>query len=312
MVTSASILIAGAGTRVSAFVVPALLSLGVRRDNITILRRQLAKPGGALAGINVVDRVDALSGSFALTVNCVTKNNLVEVQHLLIDRFPKAIHFCDTPIFTRWSDLPKVAKLARTRNLFSLEDWPTMPNLQPILELCRTSPNSYQVKFEHIGVTTHFLSAARKAAEVAGLNNKRLVGRRGKLLSDRPVLADAAFVFQGPKDLSRAKIAAWNGSQLIEDFFEIYIGRAPCHASDEVIYRQVEGNKVRYLLGRDCFRQIEIPGAILSMILKNGTREAAHHLDKCFSLMEIFRNVLQKRTIAYGYSQRGMLWQHVF
>jgi hypothetical protein len=49
MSSSPRILIAGAGWRVSQFVVPALLAVGVRREDITLVRRQTAEATGSLS-----------------------------------------------------------------------------------------------------------------------------------------------------------------------------------------------------------------------------------------------------------------------
>jgi hypothetical protein len=298
------VLVAGAGWRVSAFVIPALLSLGLPRNDITILRRRRIEPDSILAGIRMVNRIEELSGAYSLTINCVAAGALVNIQCQLLDRFPTAIHFCDTPIFRRWIELPAVIRLARVPNLFSLEDWPTMPNLRPMLQLCSRTPKTYQLRFEHVGIANHFLAATRAAATAAGLNEKRVISRAQQVLMVRSAKADAICVHTGPKDTTRAKIVAWNGNELIEDFFEVHDScQAPGAISEEVIFRLTRRDRLRYFLGSKCFHEVEVPNAILELFLSRATRHAAHELDKCVSLMDVFGAALRGKTIGYGYVQ---------
>jgi hypothetical protein len=245
--------------------------------------------------------MEALSESYALTINCVTHDALVDIQRRLVRRFPKAVHFCDTPIFKRWIDLPRIIGMAKANKLFSLEDWPTMPNIKPMLDLCARSPNSYQLRFEHIGIATHFLSVARTAAIVAGQSQRRILRREKDDLTCRCFGTDAICVHREPTDAARSKISAWNGDQLIEDFFEIRETDIPGVVCEDVIYRRVEGDKLRYFLGNRCFREVEIPRTILALFLDRGTRFAIHELDKCISLMDVLRAALEGKTNAYGY-----------
>jgi hypothetical protein len=304
MSQSTRVLIAGGGSRVSTFVVPALLALGISRKDIVIFKRSPSEPEGAFEGIMVTDRKDALAESYGLIINCMTESRLLDMQRRLVRQFPKAVHFCDMPVLKDWTDLPQLVGLGIIEHLFSLEDWPSLPNLAPLIDFCRMNPNSYQLRFERLDDAVHFLSAARTAAAAAGVNNKRIIRRTPGVLVDKPIGTRAMCILEEPPDVSKSKIVAWNEEQLIEDYFEVYDGRGPDPqaVSDEVIYRRVDGDRIRYFLGHRCFRQVEMPRAIIDSFLGRGARGGAQGLDKCVSLMDIFGSALEGRIIAYRYS----------
>jgi hypothetical protein len=305
MSASPRILMAGAGWRISTFVVPALLALGFARTDMTIFRRRQVEPEGILAGIRGVNQMTALAGPFDLVINCVAPRALVEVQSGLLELFPRAVHFCDTPVLGRLIDVPGVLRPSEPRNLFSLEDWPSMPNLRPIIALCKDSPRDYRLVFEHIGIDTHFLSVARSVSAAAGLGCWRVITRQKRELIDRPVEARSRCILRGPKDFARSKVTAWNGSHLIEDFFEIRDGSdlQSRPSSPETIFRVIADDRVRYFLGGDCFHEVAVPRAITDILLGKRTRDAVHRLDKCAALIGIFQSALEGKTEAYGYWQ---------
>jgi hypothetical protein len=305
MTTSPRILIAGAGWRVSHFVVPALLAVGVRRDDITIVRRQAGEAAGPLSGIRTIQDVDRAGGPFRLTINCVPEHLLLAMQLRLLQLQPNAIQFCDTPILYRFFDLGKARKAAKAINLFSLEDWPLMPNLRSIWPICAESPHQFHLRFEHFGIPTHFLSAARTAYGQSGKGVRRFLRREKEGLIDLKLGTRARCVLKGPKHMQLAKISMSDGRQLIEDFFELTNrGEIPgAVASGDVIWRRLDGTLLSYYKGSECFHKVRVPAEISALYTSSGSRASIHELDKCVALIDIFRSALEGRPKAYGFYQ---------
>jgi hypothetical protein len=285
-------------------VVPALLAVGVRREDITLLRRQAAEATGYLSGIHTIQDVDRAEGRFHLTINCVPAPLLLPMQLRLLQLQPNSIHFCDTPILHRIFDLGKARKAAHTTNLFSLEDWPLMPNLQCIWPVCAESPNEFQLRFEHFGIPTHFLSAARTAFGQSAKTGRRFLRRKGGVLIDLKLETQARCVLKGPKREQLAKISMCDGRELIEDFFELTDrGEIPAAAaSGEVIWRRLDGGLLSYYKGSECFHTVQVPIEI-SALYSSRSRTSTHELDKCVALIDIFRSALEGRPKAYSFYQ---------
>jgi hypothetical protein len=299
------ILIAGAGWRVSHFVVPALLAVGVRRDDITLVRRQAAEVAGSLSGIHTIQDVGRAEGPFRLVINCVPAHLLLPMQLHLLQLQPDAIQFCDTPILHRLFDLRKARKAAQATNLYSLEDWPLMPNLRCIWPVCAESPHQFHLRFEHFGIPTHFLSAARTAYGQSGKVGRRFLRRKGEVLIDLKLGTRARCVLKGPKQERFAKMSLSDGRQLIEDFFELtYRSEIPAAAaSGEVIWRRLDGPLLSYYKGSECFHKVQVRTEISALYSTSGSRTSAHELDKCVALIDIFRSALEGRPKAYGFYQ---------
>lgn len=302
MTDDTKVLIAGAGWRVSAFVLPALLAIGVQRARIHLLRRQDAKPNGRLADIDG-RRWETLDPAYDLIVNCVSRDALIAVQSRLVERFPLATQYCDTPVIDRMNDLMRARKLARRARLFSLEDWPLMPNLTPFFTRCRQDANPWELRAEHIGVAAHFLAAARTAFGAAGGAQNLYALRRQGALAVRAMGSGNVAVHTGEKDYARSKLVWWDGAAIVEDFFDLRRAgdSAPPPRSPEVIERVLDGDKLHYSLGEEVYRTVTIPPAVTEMILSEPGRRGVHELDKCVALMDIFRGAASGSPSAYGY-----------
>lgn len=299
MTSSSRILIAGAGWRVTRFVVPALISEGVTPDRLTIVRRSVAAiPDPSLEGIRVVTDLRALDkGDYGVTINCVTRESLVAMQRALLARAPRAIHFCDTPIYDHRSELLAVLINGRGR-VFSLEDWPLMPNLRFLARSFATASPPAHLRIEHFGIVGHFLSLYR------GLAGMR-VGAHQLRRRDKEIVAHPApgktVTFVSPKDATRAKAWIRTASTLIEDFHEV---ESAAHENSEVLYRIVDGSTVRYLSGAREISAHRLSPAVLAMFTPLHDRKVVHELDKMIGLTTLFRAVLYGRGYgAYGYLQ---------
>jgi hypothetical protein len=294
------ILVLGAGRRVRDHIAPALFGLGLTRSDITIVRRRADAGEGLLEGIPVKGW-HALAPRYDLVLNCVCQHNLVEAQTRALRLFPGAMHFCDTPIFFKFIQLPATLRLAKHSNLYSLEDWPFMPNLQPIFGLCRKAADDYHLRFEHVGVPTHFFSVARAVAAISHHRRTRLAVRRGNVTTDLALGGKARCVLVKPKQDISAKISCWASGQLIEDFFELRsANEAVFHP--EVVSRVLDGVRLRYFLGAQCLREVLIPAEVAARFHGRTDRRAAHDLDKIAGLMDVLGAALAGQPAAYAYS----------
>ncbi|MEX1257205.1 MAG: hypothetical protein WEG36_06275 [Gemmatimonadota bacterium] len=225
------------------------------------------------------------------------------MQSRLVDRFPSAIHFCDTPIVARASEIPHAWRLARRARLYSLEDWPSMPNLQPLLGLFAGGRSPATLRFEHIGIDTHFLSVARTARAMGMGQQLRVAIRRRGNVTVRSLDGAVSATRTGAKDYGRAKILAWNGNTILEDFLGVDQREDGMTPSDhpEVVSRELAGDRLRYLRGGVPFAEVVISREMTSSILEEPGRKGVHELDKCVALMRLFRSALEGRPEGYGY-----------
>ena len=294
------VLVLGAGRRVHDHIAPALFGLGLTRSDITIVRRRAAAGEGLLEGIPVRDW-HALAPQYDLVLNCVCQHNLVETQRRALTLFPGAMHFCDTPIFFKFTELPATLGLSRNSNLYSLEDWPFMPNLQPIFGLCRKAADDYHLRFEHVGIPTHFFSVARTVAAIGRRRRIRLVSRRRNVTTDLALGGQARCVLVKPKEDMCAKISCWANGQLIEDFFELR-SATEAVSHPEVVSRVLDSVRLSYFLGAHCLREVLIPAEVAAIFHGRTDRRAAHDLDKIAGLMDVLGSALAGRPAAYAYS----------
>ena len=282
---------------------PALLAVGVRREDITLLRRQAAEGSGYLSGIHATNDIDRVEGRFHLTINCAPAPLLLPIQLRLLHMQPSSIHFCDTPILYRLLDLKKARKASQTANLFSLEDWPLMPNLRCIWPVCAESPNQFELRIEHFGIPTHFLSAARTAFDQSAKISRRFLRRKGWVLIDLKLGTQARCVHRGPKQETLAKISMYDGDRLIEDFFELADreGIPAAARSGEVIWRRLNGTLLSYCRGSECFHSVQVPLEVSALYTSSRSRTSIHELDKCVALIHIFKSALEGDPKAYSF-----------
>ncbi len=292
-----SVLIAGSGWRVSRFIVPALLNEGVASERIVILRRSAAGGTGLLSDIRVVTHLDELSTlTCNLTVNCVSAASLVPMQRLLLRRFPYARHVCDTPIFNRSQELRQVLAMTTAR-LYSLEDWPLMPNLEYVIALARHAARPGSVSIEHFGVPGHFLALFRALCRRWWPAGRTLTGTGTSITgTPRPGLTVS---WTGPKQFARAKVAVRTADTVIEDFHET---EPKSHNDAEVLYRVIDDGTVRYFCGPEQFSASPVQARILSTFEPFGERKNVHELDKFIGVTRVVRHLLGRTgTRPYSY-----------
>lgn len=276
---------------------PALLNEGVRADHITILRRSATAPRpSVLSALRVVSRFDDLSGlDFDLTLNCVLAPSLVAIQNELVLRYPRAVHFCDTPICTDGDDLRQVVRLSRAR-IYSLEDWPLMPNLDFLAREARRLDEAAHLDIEHFGIVGHFLSLYRS------MHGRRRPSHGLRKASSGVIGttdSGTTMTFRGPKQLALAKTSLGTPTLLIEDFHEVDTAG---HSNNEILYRLIDNSGVRYCRGTQDVSVHAVAPSILSSFEPFDDRKNVHELDKFIGLTRLFRSVLGgANTLAYPY-----------
>lgn len=291
------VLIAGAGWRVTRFVVPALINEGVSRDGIAIVRRSGSSHSPPeLRGIQIVtDLKDLDMPEFQLSINCVARESLVTIQRALVARAPGALHFCDTPIFNDRRDLVRVLSLSRHR-LFSLEDWPLMPNLVFLGREMAKAEGAAELRVEQFGIAGHFLSLYRSLCGVRPAS-RRLI-QKGDALTGHPTTRKTV-TFQSPKNFAVAKASTRSDNSLVEDFHEVE--SAP-HDDPEVLYRVVDDVGVRYYCGAQEISTHRVLPELIAGFAPLNDRKNVHELDKFIGLTTLFRSALRKDTTsAYPY-----------
>jgi hypothetical protein len=291
------VLIAGAGWRVWRFVVPALLNEGISREQMTIVRRSAsAELHPVLRPVRTVTSFRELSGgAFDLTLNCVLEESLLAVQQELVRRYPRAVHLCDTPIFSRADDLREVVRLSKVP-VYSLEDWPLMPNLEFLAAEMRRAEGNASLSIEHFGIPGHFLSLYRS-----------ICGRRHSLRGLRKVDGGLAgeprsgwlVRFRQPKQFAVAKASLRTQRALLQDFHEV---ETTAHSESEIIYRIIGDSSVRYYHGARELSAHRIEPEILEAFQPFDDRKNVHELDKCVALCRLFRSVSGGAdSMAYSY-----------
>jgi hypothetical protein len=294
---TAQVLIAGAGWRVSRFIVPALLNEGVSADCITILRRSANSPlGRELEGTRIVGNLeDVADTEYPLTINCVSRESLATMQRALVERVPHALHFCDTPIINDWSEVFSVPVLRRAR-LYSLEDWPLMPNLMFLAHELARADGPAHLSVEHFGIIGHFVSIYRSLCGWP-LASRKLVPQHNVLVG-HPT-AEKRVTFRSPKDFPVAKVSLRTDAMLLEDFHEI---ETAAHDDSEVLYRVVDGGCLRYYRGPREISAHPVVPALMEWFLPFGDRKNVHELDKFVGLSTLFRAALRNDpAVAYSY-----------
>lgn len=294
---STSVLIAGGGWRVSRFIVPALLNEGVPAERIVILRRSAGDGAGLLRDIRIVTRLEEVSAfQCDVTINCVSAASLVPVQRALLRQFTHATHLCDTPIFERNEELRQVLAVARAR-IYSLEDWPSLPNLRFFADRARRSGRPGALSVEHFGIPGHFLSLFRTICR-RWLPSGRMLTGSDASVTGTP-LPGLVVSWTGPKQFVRAKVALRTSDGLVEDFHEV---EDQPHDDGEVLYRVIADGLVRYCLGKTEVSAHTVRSELLATFQPLGDRKNVHELDKFIGLTTMFRSLFQSgRPALYPY-----------
>jgi hypothetical protein len=293
------VLIAGGGWRVSRFIVPALLNEGISRTDITIFRRSSPSPADPMLQSlqTVTNLADLSDAQFEMTLNCVSAQSLVPVQQHLVQRYRRAVHFCDTPSFSERDNLLQVVKLSRA-NIYSLEDWPLMPNLAFLAsEARRARGSTVDLRLEYFGILVHFLSLYRTLHGGVSPFGRQLAKRDAEYIG-QPV-SRTRVTFVANKQLPLAKTSLRTNSAHIEDFFEV---ETEPHADKEVLYRVIDRGVVRYHRGAEELGVYKVDESLLRGFCPFDERKNVHELDKFIGLAQMFRSVLNgSKPTAYPY-----------
>lgn len=277
MTQNSEILIIGAGWRVRNFILPALQILQIPDESISILRKSRERFSGA-PKIKVFDDISKLSDDYAMIINCASADVMLGLQRQCLRRFPKAIHFIDTPIIPGVSALPKTWPLLLAKNLFSLEDWPLLPN---ILMLRKVLKSNGQIHFKHFGIPNHFLSAAR-------VINKSNWVRYQK--TDRILSAGQCHYF-GPKNYDAACIEIISVEKHIEDRFEVN----PITSPENQLYRRYADGNLQYCLNDLEPLSVHVPQALIEKFISEPHAKAVHEFDKIIALTRILQAGMDRR-----------------
>ena len=270
------------------FIVPALLAAGVPKDAITILRRRDdGEVNSVLSGIKIVTKLNSLGKETVdLTMNCAVAKALVSVQEKLVAQFPRARHFCDTPIFSGRNELRRTLRLS-VRRLHSLEDWPLMPNLAYFIGQMRRDPGMTALQIENFGILTHFLSLYRSIHGGWSPLGRRLY--RDPTVIIGTLSGSRDVVFRYSKDLPISKVRFRSSDALVEDFHEV---ESQPHRNSEVLYRVVANSSVAYYCGAEVLTKISAPSKWLAFFEPLSERKNVHELDKFLGLLLLFRKLL--------------------
>jgi hypothetical protein len=293
-----AILVAGAGWRIWRFIVPALFTLGVPRERITVLRRSRdAELHPMLSGLRVVSSLEEFSeADFAITINCVAATSLVQIEEALTSRFPFSLHLCDTPIFGE-DDKPARMIALSLKPLFSLEDWPLMPNLDFFIRQTMADKGPKDLQIENFGIFTHFFSLYR-AIHGGWKPCGRTIVKNVIEASGEP-RRDTRVTFRYQKELPRAKIRLQTADEIVEDFFEV---EPEPHAEHEIVYRVVDGHRVFYYRGPQLLSAHMLDQAVVDTFRPFEDRKNVHEFDKFVGLVDMLGKVISgKKSKPYSY-----------
>ncbi|MCQ2003644.1 hypothetical protein [Rhizobium sp. NRK18] len=297
-------LIIGAGWRVKEFIIPALKCCSIEPKNICILRKSTPEYSGILSDIEQLNSSSELKENYELILNCAPAEIMLDLQTSALEMYPNAINFCDTPVISSLFQYTKARRLSRKFQMFSLEDWPYMPNLQPLENFAKVSKKAMHFKFMHFGVATHFLSATRKLMQHRIEDRKFRIKRSKTALQLETVNGnELSFAHILPKDPTKSKISAWDGENLLEDFFELTTdSNANLATTDgETIWRRAQSDKVLYFHGNKCFFEAPITSDIYQSLCKMNDRMSVHQLDKIMGLTRIIGSALTGDVEGYSY-----------
>lgn len=289
------VLVVGAGWRVRRFVLPALHHIGIRNSDIFVLRPS-GSGDGLPAGTQVVPTIDSLAGwQPNLTINCAPAEVMLRLELEILQRFGDATHFCDTPGYLAADDASHLP-LDQAR-LFSLEDWPAMPNFDAMRTIM-LDRDRWVFRIEHFGILGHFVSLVRTLSNDAGLPMPELIRVGEEIVCEIDQHRHAVFL--SPKDPSRSKMFLRSGDDLVEDFFEV---ANPADDSTDILARVVTTDTLHYRYGLTALSSWTLMPEFLHAFMPMTSRKNVHELDKTVALIRLLSPLVTGNGIAaYRYA----------
>lgn len=286
------VFIAGGGWRVQRFILPALELAGFASENITVFRRSAAKIDD-FQNVDVISDFESYARTPDIVVNCLPADLLLDFGSRLLERFPTARQFWDTPPTAAFPKLLKAKTNARLRSVTSLEDFVTLPN---IVALTRSAGDEVMIHLHHFGIPAHFLSVVRTSL--------RGLGRRFDILrkSGDKIVSGNGFSMMQKKNLEHAALYVSGTRDRFVDHFSFYPVATPAVADEGVpLVRVIDGKKISYCVGNSDVLTYDLNARLLRDFVGLATRKSVHELDKVLALHEIFTNKL-KRVDQYPFA----------
>ena len=269
-----NILIIGAGWRVKRFVLPAISILGIENNTITVLRK---KPVNAF-NIRTITKLKDLDKSYDLIINCATAKSMLNLQIIMCQKYPNAIHLIDTPIIGRKIDIFRATLLLKNKNIYSLEDWPFMPNISLLSQALSLST---QLHINHFGTGNHFLSLVRSHIQpkVNFLNFSK---------NHKTITAGRKCCHKLEKNYNKASIHLKKADGDIIDSFSFN----PVGPQKNEVYRTYKCGSLSYKLNSQNHLVYDIPPNIMDTFTQKPHKKNIHELDKTIAVYRILKHAL--------------------
>lgn len=298
------VLIVGAGKRVQHAILPALVLLGYDLSEIEILRRDNSDVQFLEKSVKPLTSTCLLGSSYDLILNCANASNMMPISEMLRRRYPEATILSDTPSSARFSELLRT-RLGRASKppIYSLEDWPYLPNLMAMKSVL---PESETLVIAHIGIVNHFLSVWRQWKK-----NKASLNTRSH--RDARPSGPARFVFVAPKDVLRAYAKLRSAEKTITDNF--LLTKAVTAGDDAQLRRTYLDGRLEYSVGDETLLEFDVPPDILRSFEPLDNRRNVHELDKVLALTLLLRMAVNRdvgKLYSYQDSLTDSLWARMY
>ena len=229
-----------------------------------------------------------------ITINCAPAEVMLRLQCEIIERFTEATHFCDTPGWVAQDELSR--RPMHREGLYSLEDWPTMPNFDAIRTKVMDQER-WEIRVERFGILGHFLALVRVLSNDAGLPMPAVTRVGEEFVCDLDHHRRAIFL--RPKDLPRSKIFLQYPGGLVEDFFEV---SSLSDDTVDILHRVVTTDAIHYLLGNTPLSSWNLTPELIHAFAPLSSRKNVHELDKVVALVRILSSCFGGGdTSAYRY-----------
>jgi len=203
---------------------------------------------------------------------------MLDIQQKLLELFPSAIHFIDTPVIARTMDFFKaMTVIQKPVHFYSLEDWPLMPNFR-VFKTAKIKVHSIQVGY--LGILNHFFSVVRGVGSSLFCFKAGAAYRAGR----------SRLLFPKNFDICSFKFTLNGKRQVTDDM----LFNAPSLVDGDKITRTVEGSTVIYTF-ENYKLKFNCPEEIISQFDITRSRKDAHEFDKMLALFYMFSECLSGR-----------------
>ena len=268
------LLIIGAGWRVKRFILPAATMLGIKDDAITILRQSPID----VSNIRTITKLKDLDKNYDLIINCAAAKSMLNLQITICQMYPNATHLIDTPIIYKIFDIFRAKQLLKYKNIYSLEDWPFMPNT---LLLYKTVSPTDRLSINHFGIGNHFLSFVR--SQIQPKVNFLKFSKRHKTIT-----AGRKYCHKLEKNYNKASIHLKKTDGDIIDSFSFN----PVGPQKNEVYRTYECGSLRYKLNSQNPLVYDVPPNLMDTFTQKPHKKNIHELDKTIAVYRILKNAL--------------------